>query len=330
VTSNVSWTATSDQTWLTVSPASGTTGGTVTVTASVNTNISTRSATITIAGTGVTSQTITVTQAGVTSALSVSPSTLNVNAVAGSANTFAVTSNVSWTATSDQTWLTVSPASGTTGGTVTVTATGNTNISTRSATVTIAGTGIPSQIVTVTQAGVASVLSVSPSTLNVNAAAGSSNTFTVTSNVSWTATSDQTWLTVSPVSGSNNASITLIAGANPNTSIRTATITISSTGVASKTITVTQNAKAATEVSEVSNMGNLIYPNPVKDNVNILLSDENLPATIAIYNLDGIQLLRMQNVTSLTTIDLENYLPGIYMIRIITRKGKIEKKILKL
>ena len=82
-------------------------------------------------------------------------------------------------------------------------------------------------------------LSVSPSSLNYTAA-GESKTISVTSNISWTATSSANWLTISPASGSNNGTITAVASANTATSQRTATITISGNNVSSQTISVTQ------------------------------------------------------------------------------------------
>jgi hypothetical protein len=108
VSSNVAWTASSNQTWLTANPGSGSNNGSVAVTASENTTNASRSATVTIAGTGVTSQTITVTQSAPAS-LAVSPASLNVNAAANSQGTITVTSNTSWAASSNQTWLTVKP-----------------------------------------------------------------------------------------------------------------------------------------------------------------------------------------------------------------------------
>ncbi|MBR3799014.1 MAG: C10 family peptidase [Bacteroidales bacterium] len=85
----------------------------------------------------------------------------------------------------------------------------------------------------------ATTLSVSPSSLSYTAA-GESKTVTVTSNTSWTATSSASWLTISPASGSNNGTITAVAAANTTSSQRTATITVSASGISSQTISVTQ------------------------------------------------------------------------------------------
>ena len=69
----------------------------------------------------------------------------------------------------------------------------------------------------------------------------SSSSFTVSANNAWTATSNQSWLTVSPASGSasNSATVNVSASANTTSSSRTATVTIKSSDL-TKTITVTQ------------------------------------------------------------------------------------------
>ena len=84
-------------------------------------------------------------------------------------------------------------------------------------------------------------LSVSPSAVNVAAAANSAGTFNITSNTSWTVADNQPWLTVSPTSGSNNGTVTVTAQENTSASARAATVTVSATGVPSQTVTVTQS-----------------------------------------------------------------------------------------
>jgi len=63
----------------------------------------------------------------------------------------------------------------------------------------------------------------------------------VTSNVSWTVTDDQTWLSASPTSGSGNANVTVTATANTGTTSRSGTVTVSGGGI-TRTIAVTQAA----------------------------------------------------------------------------------------
>jgi hypothetical protein len=84
------------------------------------------------------------------------------------------------------------------------------------------------------------MLSVSPMTVNVAAAANSTATFNVASTTSWTVTDNQPWLTASPTSGTNNGTVTVTAQQNTGTSARTASITVAGTGVSSQTVTATQ------------------------------------------------------------------------------------------
>lgn len=107
------------------------------------------------------------------------------------------------------------------------------NITTSTA--TPSGTGSPA-----TNCSTGTTLSASPGAVSVAAAANSTGTFNVSSNTSWTVTDDQTWLTASPTSGSNNAAVTVTAQANTAAAARTATVTVAATGVASQTVSVTQ------------------------------------------------------------------------------------------
>jgi hypothetical protein len=76
-------------------------------------------------------------------------------------------------------------------------------------------------------------------------AAGEAKTFDIISNTAWTVVSSEAWCTVSAGSGSHNATLTLTAAANTEPAARTATLTVSATGVADQTIALTQKAAAA-------------------------------------------------------------------------------------
>ena len=65
-------------------------------------------------------------------------------------------------------------------------------------------------------------------------------TVNVESNVPWTVTSDQPWLTVSPTSGTGNATLTLTGSDNNSVSQRSGNIIISSSYNVSKTVAVNQ------------------------------------------------------------------------------------------
>lgn len=168
--------------------------------------------------------------------LSVTPSNQSVPATAGSTN-FTVTSNSNWTASSNANWCTVT-SSGTGNGTLVATYQANTTTSQRVATITVTVSGLPSSTVTVTQAGAAATLAVSPSNQNVSSSAGNTS-FTVTSNSSWTASSNAGWCSVTP-SGSGNGSLVATYQENTEITPRVATISVTVSGLPVSTVTVTQ------------------------------------------------------------------------------------------
>jgi hypothetical protein len=88
---------------------------------------------------------------GVDPVWEVSPSMISITASEGSNSTVTLKSSVAWTATSDQTWLMVNPATGNSNATLTLTAGVNTTKEIRMANVTITASGNPSKTITVTQ-----------------------------------------------------------------------------------------------------------------------------------------------------------------------------------
>ncbi len=83
-------------------------------------------------------------------------------------------------------------------------------------------------------------LTISPLTQNVSYVGGNT-TYQVSSNQSWTATDNASWVTISPASGIGNGTITATYSGNAG-SPRTATITVSSTGLSNAYATLQQSS----------------------------------------------------------------------------------------
>lgn len=245
------WSASvTDPTWMTISPATGTSAGSATATYAANSSSSSRSGTVTIAN-----QSIPIIQSGVVPPcqFSVTPTSVSTVAATGGSTAFTVTagpsgcSGGSWTASvSDSTWMTISLASGTAAASVTATYSPNSSTSPRSGTVAIAG-----QSITINQAATppspTCQFSASPTSVSTVPATGGSMTFTVTSGPtgcsggSWTASvTDSTWMTISPTTGTSSASIIATYTANNGTTPRSGSLTIAGT-----TIAITQSAASA-------------------------------------------------------------------------------------
>jgi len=184
----------------------------------------------------------------------VSTQSINADSNVGTYS-FDITSNNAWTISTNQSWCTISPASGTGNMTITVNLAQNTSAQSRTATITVRVSNVAVTI-TVTQSGITETanLTVSPTSYNFTAEGGTSSAFTVTSNQSWTISSSASWLTTSKTNGGNNSGIgtyaplptnennnefTATATVNTATEPRFATISVSG-GVITRTISVSQ------------------------------------------------------------------------------------------
>ena len=73
-----------------------------------------------------------------------------------------------------------------------------------------------------------------------------------------------------------------------------------------------------------------IYPNPVTDKIFLNLLPEDLNSAITLYTANGGELTKIRASSTIMEIDMTNYNPGIYMIKIVTPNGRIfHEKILK-
>ncbi len=243
ITSNSAWSVASNAAWCTVTP-SGTGNGTLVATYLQNTALASRVANLTITVAGLTPVVVTVTQAAAPPSLSVTPENIDVPATSGVAN-YTVTTNAAWSATSNTFWSDVT-SSGTGTGTMAATYQANTTLYPRISYFAVSVPGIQNTIVTLTQAAAEPFLSVDPHIQNVGVAAGTTN-FAVSSNLNWTATSNASWCTVTG-SANGNGTVTATFSENSFAAGRTASITISASGIVplSTIVTVVQGAPAAT------------------------------------------------------------------------------------
>ena len=241
IKSNTSWTVSSDQAWCSVSPASGKNNGSVTVKVSENTQTSARTATVTVKS-EIGILTVKVTQNEANAAISLDTSTMEFTSSSGE-QAFKITANTSWAVSSDQTWCSVSPASGSNNGSVTVKVSENTQTSARTATITVK-TDAGTRTVSVTQGGASEQVSLSVSDMEFAAGSGS-KIFSIKSNTTWAVSSNKNWCSVSPTSGSGDGSVTVSVDENTSTSSRTVTITVESVTI-KRTLAVTQNGVTPT------------------------------------------------------------------------------------
>lgn len=229
VAAGCNWSASSNAAWVTITGGSTGSGpGTVNYSIAANTTTTPRTGSLTIAG-----HTFTITQAaGCT--FSISPTSLSITAGArtGSVSVTAA-AGCAWTASSTVGWITLTGGTNGSGnGTVSYSIAANTSITPRTGVVTIAG-----QSFTVTQAGVPCTASLSPTGVSVTAGATTGSFgVSIPAGCAWTASDNASWVSItSGGTGTGNGTVAYSINANPNTTERTAAIT-----VAGETFTITQ------------------------------------------------------------------------------------------
>jgi uncharacterized protein (TIGR02145 family) len=172
------------------------------------------------------------------------------------------------------------------------------------------------------------ILSISDTVLSLNAPINSNGSISITSNTQWTASSNQTWLSVSPTSGSNNSILTLTATAeNAGSTARSAIVTLSAVGATSKTITVTQHSGNVSDVSDIESDIYKIYPNPTIHHFYIT-GIKSKYANLFIYDNVG-QLVLSKIINNGKSVDINTLPSGTYYIVILDNNVIVRKKLIK-
>jgi hypothetical protein len=324
VTASGTWTATVDSAWCTVTP-SGSGTGTLTANYQENFTINQRIAHITVTGGAGPPVVVTVTQAGALPTLNVVPANQDVPAPAG-ITSFTVTSNTNWTAVCDSVWCVVTP-SGSGNGTITANYAENFYLIQRIAHITVTVTGLPAQVVTVTQAAAPATLGVSPPNQDVLAPAGMTS-FAVTSNSNWNASTTAPWCTVTP-SGSGDG--TIIANYQENTTYfqRVAPIMVTVTGLTPVNVTVTQ-AASTVSVEKHHAKGIQIYPNPSEGSFSIFPNEfKDQQMEVAILDITGRTIVsRVCRNETEYRFDLTNSPDGYYFVKIKSEKVSLVERLI--
>jgi len=228
-----------------------------------------------------------------------------------------------WIASSDQPWLQVSPTTSPSG-TVQLTLTAQANMGDeRSANVIVMTTNVIDTIHVIQSQLQSTILSTQ--TCQIDAAANSFTTVEVLSSFTWIASTDQSWLSVSPATPSTgNGTITLTAMENIG-SERTAIVTVIAQG-SLQTISITQQAGNVGLTTEHENNYVVLYPNPAVNSFEI----KGITNSMLVYlsDLNG-RILLKKELAQKDKIDISSLTSGIYIVNIVTEKDKIEKKLVK-
>jgi len=149
-------------------------------------------------------------------------------------------------------------------------------------------------------------------------------TFAIKAKGTWHASSNQSWLTVSPADGNGNDSITVTATNLKSNTIRNATINITSAGQPALKVFFAQDS-VATSVATINNI-DAVYPNPA---TTILHCNAAMGSLVRIYSIEGKELIAQQ-ISADGSIAIDALPNGLYYIEIqSTDKQTIVQKFAK-
>ena len=230
-----SWTADSNDGWITITAGSGSGNGTVSYSVATNTSSSTLTGAVVIAG-----QTLTVIEDGAPCSYTLSATNISYSASGGSDSvTVTAPDSCAWTAVSNDGWISITDGgNGTGNGTVNFLASANISSDTLTGTITVAG-----QTFTVIEAGVECVQTLSAISASYSADGGS-GPINVTAPVGcgWTLTSNDGWISITDAgSGAGNGTVNYSVAANAAPTARTGTVT-----VAGQTFTIIEDGSPCT------------------------------------------------------------------------------------
>ncbi len=150
------------------------------------------------------------------------------------------------------------------------------------------------------------ILELSVTEANLSNMEGSTTTVDLITNTIWQVSSDQAWLSIDTIAGKGNITITFMAKANPDSSPRIATVTVSGKDIESQTIIITQDG-ISVEVNDIAEKSASVkyYPNPFVGKINIEIQNPELDEiTVDIYNLTGELIKILANKSKSETLDL--------------------------
>ena len=221
VTSNVSWSATTDSRWITINTLTGTGDGSVSFVVDGNTADIERKGTITVFN-GELSVSLYITQdaSSLKPYIMLSPSSFIVPSSGSTGNVISISANCDYDITTDADWITLSAASGSGDGSVSFTTSENQSKFTDAGNITFTNSGV-SAYVTVERKNIKNYLSANTSSLNASIE-GDTLSVNVYSNVAWAVSVDSgedhsRWLSVVPTSGNNNGELRITVASGTTT-----------------------------------------------------------------------------------------------------------------
>ncbi|MDP1725322.1 MAG: T9SS type A sorting domain-containing protein [Bacteroidota bacterium] len=271
--------------------------------------------------------TINISQASVPDSLSISSNTLHFTA-AGSTQNIQLSSNRTWIASGWASWVSIIPNPGSGNTMLIITASANSSSSSRNTTaIFTAGTVVKTLLINQDSTpSVPDQLSLDKDTI-VFSSTLRNTSLQISSNRSWTVTNPASWLTVTPMNGSNNATLNLSVPIASNPSVRNTDLTLTA-GTIIKKVFIKQEADPVGlhEVSDLSEI--IIYPNPSYGLV-VIENKNTEDFNVSVFDMNGKLTDRFKLIaSSKMELDYRSLEAGLYFLNAKSETLNYNSKIL--
>lgn len=230
VSSNIDWVVTANDSWIHITFNPTGSGSEVSqYGVDANSNTIARVGTLTVSGGGLT-VTHTVYQAAAAASLVLAPELSMPDSSLHTGEIITVTCNTSWAASTESSWITITNGSGSGNGTITYNVAANPDMTARNGSIVVAAGGV-TMVSYINQSAAAANLTLSSLSSSPANTAQIGLSVGVITNTNWSASTLDGWITITDGSGSGNGNVVYNIDANPNTSIRTGTITVTGGGI---------------------------------------------------------------------------------------------------
>jgi hypothetical protein len=268
--------------------------------------------------------------------IKVTPRLFSQNGWADSTFAMNIVSNTGWSITNTQPWVSLNTTAGSNSADISISALANPGLtSSRTAKIFVSGPQVTSQNIpiTITQSPASHIL-LSDDTLLINRTGSDSRGFSIKSNLRWYIYNYSSWITLNKYSGSNNDVVGMIVTENTGSGTREGLIKVYSYSGSTeiiRTLVVIQQSNTVLSAMEPENdPGINIYPNPVRDKLNITLSASDNHFSVRIYSIGGKIMYASESGKNSFLIDMSDFEKGLYLLKLISSTGVKNYKIMKL
>lgn len=312
VTSDSTWLATCPASWINFSTTSATGNGTIDIIASPNTGTTLPRTTVATFTRGNKFKTVNITQAGEDTLLQCLTDTIWMPSSI-SFNNVNIISNVSYTITTSDTWISTDVTSASGISLFSIFVEENTGVTPRNGYVLLQS-GTYTDTIHIVQSPAATFLTVNPSILNFDMYGDTLQT-SISTDGTWNAYVSDAWIGINSNNGSGNFMLEVMVDTNFSGGIRSGSITIVSSTFIQEIIVNQDWNTSSIDVHENENI--TIYPNPANDHIYLIFEGDKSPINYAIMDMHG-KVLKIGNcINNKNQIDISYLNSGIYILQTI-------------